>query len=380
MDFDLSEEQSMLKEALGRLLRDKYDFETRNKVLASSEGWSTEMWGQLGEMGLMALPFAEDEGGLGGGPVDQMIVMEELGRALSLEPFFGTIVLGGAALRIACSGEQRAILTPQVADGSLKLAFAHTERHSRHDLHHIEAAAKKDGDGYVITGEKSVVLDGDSADKIFVTARTAGDTRDREGIGLFLIDANADGVTRRGYANQDGRRAAELSLENVRVEHVCGDPENALPAIEWIADQAIAALCAESIGVMSVMHEMTTEYLKERKQFGVPIGVFQVLQHMAVDMFVALEQARSITMYATMMADSDDAEERSRAMAAAKVEIGRAGRICGENAVQLHGGVGMTMEFSVGHYFKRMTMIDKTLGDVDHHMERLTETDGLFAG
>ncbi|MEX0344492.1 MAG: acyl-CoA dehydrogenase family protein [Rhizobiaceae bacterium] len=378
MDFDLTEEQSMLKEALQRLLRDKYDFDTRNKVLASSEGWSTGMWDQLAEMGLMALPFAEEDGGLGGGMVDQMIVMEELGRALSLEPFFGTIVLGGAALRIACTPEQRAELVPQVAEGSLKLALAHTERHSRFDLHHVETSATRDGEGYKLSGEKSVVLDGDSADKIFVTARTGGSARDRQGIGLYLIDAGSDGVTRRGYANQDGRRSAEIVLENVRAEAVCGDPENALPAVEWIADQGIAALCAESIGVMSVLHETTTEYLKERKQFGVPIGAFQVLQHKAVDMFVSLEQARSITMYAAMMADSDDAVERSRAMAAAKIEIGRGGRVCGENAVQLHGGVGMTMEFAVGHYFKRMTMIDKTLGDTDHHMERLAEMGGLF--
>lgn len=379
MDFDLSEEQSMLRDALGRLLRDRYDFESRNKVLASAEGWDENVWGQLAEMGLMALPFAEDDGGLGGGPVDTMIVMEELGRALSLEPFFGTTVLGGAALRLAGTDEQRATLVPQVAEGVLKLALAHTERHSRFDLNHVESKADKDGDGYILTGAKSVVLDGDCADKIFVTARTAGDTRDRNGIGLFLIDANADGVTRQAYALQDGRRAAELTLDKVRAEDVYGDPENALPVVEWVADQGIAALAAESIGIMSVMHEQTVEYLKVRKQFGVPLSVFQVLQHKAVDMFVALEQARSITMYATMMADSDDAEERSRAMSAAKVEIGRGGRIAGENAIQLHGGVGMTMEYAIGHYFKRMTMIDKTLGDVDHHMERLTGMGGLFA-
>ncbi len=378
MDFDLSEEQSMLKDALSRLLSDKYDFDSRNQVLAGQEGWSLDMWTRLAEMGLMALPFAEADGGLDGGPVDQMIVMEELGRALSLEPFFGTIVLGGAALRLAGSGQQRAALVPQLADGSLKMAVAHTERHSRYDLNHVETTAHKTGDGAILNGGKSVVLDGDCADKIFVTARTGGDVRDRQGIGLFLIDAGAKGVTRRGYANQDGRRAAELTLENVVAEDVYGDPDDALPVIEWIAEQAIAALAAEAIGVMSVMHEITTEYLKERKQFGVPIGAFQVLQHKAVDMFIALEQARSITMYATMMADNDDADERSRAMAAAKVEIGRAGRVCGENAIQLHGGVGMTMEYSVGHYFKRMTMIDKTFGDADCHIERLAAMGGLF--
>lgn len=378
MDFDLTEEQSMLKDALGRLLRDNYDFEARNKVLRSDEGWSAGVWSQLAEMGLMALPFAEDDGGLGGGPVDTMIVMEELGRALSLEPFFGTVVLGGAALRLGGSDEQRAALVPQVADGSLRLALAHSERNARYDLNHVETTATKDGDGYVLNGAKSVVLDGDSAGKVFVTARTGGDARDRSGIGLFLVDAAAEGVSRRGYAMQDGRRAAEITLHNVRAEDVYGDPDNALPLVEHIADQAIAALAAEAVGVMAVMHEQTVEYLKVRKQFGVPIGAFQVLQHKAVDMFVALEQARSITMYATMMADSDDAAERGRAMAAAKVEIGRGGRLAGENAIQLHGGIGMTMETAIGHYFKRMTMIDKSFGDADHHMERLAAMGGLF--
>ncbi len=381
MDFDLTEEQSLLKESVNRLLADNYDFEARKKYLASAEGYSADMWRQYAEMGLLALPFAEEDGGFGGGPVETMIVMEAMGRALCLEPYFGTVVLGGGALRLACSGDVRSALGPQVADGSLRLALATTERNSRYDLHHVETTAKKSGAGYVITGAKSVVFDGDSAGKLFVSARTAGGARDKNGIGLFLIDADAKGVSRRGYAMQDGRRAAEFTFDNAEVgaEAVCGDPEGALPVIRAIADQAIATLCAEAVGVMDVMREQTVDYLKVRKQFGVPIGAFQVLQHAAVDMFVASEQARSITLFATMMADSGDAGERARAMAAAKAEIGRGGRKSGETAIQLHGGIGMTMETAIGHYFKRITMIDKTFGDADYHLERLAEMGGLFA-
>ena len=380
MDFDLTEEQSILKDSLDRLLADKYDFEKRKKIMAQPDGWSGEMWNAYAEMGLMALPFAEEDGGLGGSPVETMIVMEALGRALVLEPYFATVVLGGGVLRHGASAEQRAEFVPLVAGGELKLALAHTERNSRYDLNHVETVAKKDGDGWVLSGQKSVVLGGDAADHIFVTARTSGDTRDMNGIGIFMVDAKAEGLSRRSYANQDGTHAAEISLDGVKVPAagVIGDPGDGLSIIRRVADDAIAALCAEAIGVMEKLHALTLEYLKVRKQFGVPIGAFQVLQHKAVDIFVALEQARSITLYATMMADSDDEDERSRAMNAAKAEIGRAGQLAGENAIQLHGGVGMTMEYAVGHYFKRMTSIDLTFGDHDHHLRRLAERGGLF--
>ena len=381
MDFDLSEEQSILKDSLDRLLADRYGFEERKRIMASPEGWSGDMWQHYAEMGLTALPFAEEDGGLGGTPVETMIVMESLGRALALEPYLPTVVLGGGFLRFGGSAGQRAEFIPQVAGGELKLAFGHTERNSRYDLNHVETTARRDGSGYLLSGQKSVVISGDSADHIFVTARTAGGARDEAGIGVFMVDAKADGVSRRGYVNQDGQRAAEITLDNVRVpvERVFGDPEDGLPLVGRVVDAGIAALCAESIGVMTAMHALTVEYLKVRKQFGVPIGAFQVLQHKAVDMFVALEQARSITLYATMMADSEDADERGRAMHAAKAEIGRAGRLTGENAIQLHGGVGMTMEYAVGHYFKRMTMIDIAFGDHDHHLRALAGRGGLFA-
>jgi pimeloyl-CoA dehydrogenase small subunit len=380
MDFDFTEEQSMLRDSIDRLLADRYDFEKRKAIMAQPEGWSTDMWNAFAEMGLMALPFAEEDGGLGGTPVETMIVMESLGKALALEPYFATVVLGGALVRHGGSAEQRAEIVPQIADGSLKLALAHTERNARYDLHHVETAASKNGGGYVLSGKKNVVLAGDSADRIFVTARVSGDARAERGIGIFMIDPGAEGVTRRGYRTQDGQRAADVTLDNVRVDAqaVIGDPENGLPLLKRVVDGAIAALCAEAIGVMGQLHALTLEYLKVRKQFGVPIGAFQVLQHDAVDMFVAMEQARSMALYATMMADSDDDEERSRAVHAAKAEIGRAGKLAGENAIQLHGGVGMTMEYAVGHYFKRMTMIDIAFGDADHHLRALAAKGGLF--
>lgn len=381
MDFDLSEEQTILKDSLDRLLADHYGAEARRGYLKSAEGWSTDMWGRYGEMGLMGLPFSEADGGLGGSAVDMMIVMESLGRVLALEPFFTTVVVGGGFVRHGGSDAQRGVLVPRIAEGALKIAFAHTERNARYDLDHVETTATKDSEGYVLSGAKSIVLHGDSADRVFVTARLSGDARDEDGVGLFLVDPAAEGVSRRGYPTQDGQRAAELTLETVRVgaDDVFGEPGKAMPLVRRVVDEAIAALCSEAVGVMSAMHTLTVAYLKERKQFGVPIGAFQVLQHKAVDMFTALEQARSITLYATMLADSDDADARARAMHAAKAEIGKAGRLVGETAIQLHGGVGMTMEYDIGHFFKRMTMIDMIFGDGEHHHRLLAEKGGLGA-
>lgn len=378
MDFDLTEEQSMLRDQLDRLLAQSYGFEQRNRHMASPEGWSQDIWRQFAEMGLMALPFSEQDGGIGGGAVETMIVMEALGKALSLEPYFATVVLGGGALKAGADDALRGELVPRIAEGTLRLALAQTERNARYDLSHVEAMAKKAGPGWTISGAKSVVFDGDSADKLLVTARTAGGAREEKGIGLFLVDANAKGVGRRGYAMQDGKRAAEVTFDDTPAEAVLGDPEDALPLVRRTVDGGIAALCAEAVGVMGAMHALTVDYLKVRKQFGMPIGQFQVLQHKAVDMFVAIEQARSITMFATMMADEEDAAGRGRAMHAAKAEIGRAGRLVGENAVQLHGGVGMTMEYAVGHYFKRATAIDIAFGDHDFHLRALARAGGLF--
>jgi pimeloyl-CoA dehydrogenase small subunit len=373
MDFDLSEEQRLLQESLGRLLADRYAFEQRKTYGQSALGWSRELWAQYAELGLLGLPFAERHGGSAGGPVETMIVMEAFGRALALEPYFATVVLAGGFLRHAGNDALAAALAPKIADGSLTLAFGHVERHSRWNLADVATKAVRDGGGWLLDGEKSVVLHGDSADKLVVTARLGGGQRDPSGIGVFLVDAKAPGVSRRGYPTQDGQRAAEVTLSGVRVEgaDIFGEPGAALPLVERVVDEAIAALCAEAVGAMSVMHELTVEYLKTRRQFGREIGSFQVLQHRAVDMLVALEQARSMAMFAAMMAAESDGTERGNAISAAKAQIGRSGKFIGQQAIQLHGGIGMTMEYKVGHYFKRMTVIDTMFGDADHHLRAL---------
>ena len=380
MDFDLTDEQRLLKDSVERLITDQYAFEQRKKYMAESTGWSAAVWNQYAELGLLGLPFEEKLGGFGGGAVETMIVMEAFGRGLVLEPYFATVILGGGLLRHAATQAQQQALIPEIAQGKLKLAFAHVERQSRYDLADVATTARRDGAAWVLDGAKSVVLHGDCADRLLVTARIAGDRRDRAGIGLFLVDASASGVTRRGYPTQDGLRAAELTLSGVRVSagDILGDPGAALPVIEHVVDEAIAALCAEAVGTMQVMHETTLEYLKTRQQFGRPIGQFQVLQHRSVDMLVALEQARSMAMFAAVMAAEENATERRRAMAAAKVQIGRSGKHIGQEAIQLHGGIGMTMEYKVGHYFKRMTMIDMLFGDADTHLATLARLGGLF--
>ncbi len=376
MDFDLTEDQRLLKESVDRLVADQYSFAQRKTYATETPGWSAKMWAQYAEMGLLGLPFSEEQGGFGGGPVETMIVMETFGRGLVLEPYFATVILGGGLLRRAGSAALQASLVPQVTSGRLKLAFAHVERQSRYNMADVSTTAKADAAGYVLNGDKSVVMHGDCADKIFVTARVSGERRDRDGIGLFLVDANAAGLTRRGYPTQDGLRAAEITLADVRAEEILSD--NALAVIEHVIDEAIAALCAEAVGTMQVMHDTTLEYLKTRKQFGRTIGSFQVLQHRSVDMLVALEQARSMAMFAAVMASEENPIERKRSIAAAKVQIGRSGKHVGQEAIQLHGGIGMTQEYSVGHSFKRMTMIEQLYGSADDHLAVLARLGGLF--
>jgi len=380
MDFELSPEQEQLRDNVARLMRERYGFEARKGYQASPRGWSEALWRDYADMGLLGAPFAEADGGFGGGPVETMLIMEAFGRALALEPYLATVVLAGGLIRRGGSEEQRAALIATIVSGELLLGFAHAERQSGHDLFDVGATARKDGAAFVLNGEKGLVLHGDAADKLIVSARSAGGRRDVAGIGLFVVDAEAPGVSRRGYPTQDGLRAAEVTLADVRVEpqDALGDPEGAVAVIERVVDEAIAAVCAEAVGAMSEALEMTVDYLKTRKQFGVPIGSFQALQHRASDMVVALEQARSMMMLATMMAGEDNAAERRKAISAAKVQIGRSARFIGQQAIQLHGGIGMTMEYKLGHLFKRLTMIDVAFGDADHHLERLGEGDGLM--
>jgi len=379
MDFDLSEEQRLLKESVDGLLTDSYDFEQRKKYMKEKGGWSKAVWGRLAEQGLLGLPFAEEDGGFGGGGVETMIVMEALGRALVLEPYLATVVIGGGFLRHGASAEQRAAHVPGIVDGSKTFAFAQLEKNSRYDLHDVATSAKKKGGAYVIDGEKFVVLNGENADTLIVTARTRGERRDRSGVGVFLVPSNAKGVTRKSYPTQDGLHAADISFTGVEVgaDAAIGDPENALALIERVVDDARVALCAEAVGLMDESLKTTVEYIKTRKQFGVAIGTFQSLQHRASDMFVALEQARSMSMFATMAIDFDDPKERAKAVAAAKVQIGKSGKFVGQQSIQLHGGIGMTQEAKIGHYFKRLTMIENTFGDTDYQLRRVTEGGGL---
>ncbi len=383
MDFDLSDEQRQLKDSVDGFLAKAYaDLKHKEAAQKEPKGYSAANWAKFAEQGLTAVPFAEEHGGLGAGFVETMLVMEAIGRNAAIEPYLPTIVLGGGVLRHAANKEQQAALIPEVIEGKRTLALAHQERQSRFDLHDVATTAKSDGTGgYVLDGAKLVVLGGDSADTLIVVARTAGNRTDRDGIGLFLVGGTAAGVTRRGYQTQDGLRAADITFKGVKIgaEDVLGHPGKALAVIERVVDEAIAALASEAVGAMGALHELTVDYLKTRKQFGVAIGSFQVLQHRSVDMFTALEQAKSMAYFGTMMVTEPNAGERRKAMSAVKVQIGRSGKFVGENAVQLHGGIGMTMEYKAGHYFKRLTMIDLAYGNADHHLRQVAAAGGLIA-
>jgi pimeloyl-CoA dehydrogenase small subunit len=377
MDFDLSEDQRLLQDSLGKLLKDKYGFEQRKAVIKSGAGWSREVWAAYAELGLLGMPFAEDDGGLGYGAVETMIVMEQMGRALTLEPFLTTVVMGGGFLRHGATAAQRGAMVPEIAAGNLLLAFAHTEPQSRFDLHDVATSAKKDGEGWVIDGRKGVVVHGDTADQLIVTARISGARRDRDGIGVFLVPATAQGVTRRGFGTTDGQRAADITFDAVKVG-TDAQLEGGLALVERVVDDTMAALAAEAIGCMEAAKDLTVDYLKTRKQFGRPIGSFQSLQHRAAEMMVCLEQARSMAMLAAMMAEEPDAAERRRQMRAVKIEVGRNARFVGQQTVQMHGGIAMTMEYAGGHYLKRLTVIENMFGDIDHHLAALSEEGGVF--
>jgi pimeloyl-CoA dehydrogenase small subunit len=375
MDFDLTEEQRLLRDSVERLLADHYGFDKRRAYLAEPDGWSRALWAQYAELGLLGLPFAESFGGFGGGPIDVMLVMEAFGGALALEPYLATVVLGGTALRLAASDAQKSASLPRIAEGEMLLAFAHGERQARYDLADVLTTARRKGGGWVVDGAKSVVLHGDGARQLIVSARTAGERDDPDGITLFLVDAAASGLARRSYPMRDGARAAELSLSGVEVAdgNVLGEVGMALPVIERVVEAGIAATAAEAVGAMEAMQALTLDYLKTRQQFGRPIGDNQVLQHRAAEMLMALEQGRSMAMLAAMTVEEPDAVERARTIAMAKVGVGQASRFVSQNAIQLHGGIGMTEEYAVGHYFRRCMVIEHLFGDTAYHLSRLAE-------
>ncbi len=374
MDFSFTEEQTLLRNSVQKFVSSAYDFDTRRSIITSEGGWRPAYWQQFAELGLLGAAIPEDFGGLGGNAVDTMVVMEEFGRGLVVEPYLGTVVIGAGLLAAAGSTAQKEELLPQIAGGELVTALAYAEPQGRFNLADLTTTAKAQGGDYVLNGHKAVVIGAPWAHKLIISARTAGSQREAKGVTLFLVDATAPGVSLRSYPTVDGLRAAEVTLENVKVpaSAVIGAVDGGLASLEMIADRAIAALAAEAIGAMKVLNDTTVDYCKTRKQFGVPIGKFQVLQHRMVDMFMAYEQSVSIAYMVTLKLD-ESSEERAKAASAAKVQIGKAGRYIGQQAVQLHGGMGMTDELKVGHYFKRLTMIDAQFGNVDHHLKRYAQ-------
>jgi len=378
MDFELTEDQRLLNDSVSRLLADRYAFDARRGYIKSAQGWSQEMWEKYAELGLLGLPFSEDYGGFGGGAVDIMMVMEAFGRSLVVEPFLAIVVLGGSAIKYAGNEAQKGEILPQIVDGSLKLAWAHAEQQARYDLTDVMTTATKDGSGWVLEGAKTVVFHGDCADTLVVSARTGGDRMDKDGLTLFLVPANTPGVARRGYAMRDGTRAAEISLSSVKLgaDAVLGPVGGAFGTIERVTQAGIAAFAAEAVGACEAAHAMTLEYLRTRVQFGRPIGTNQVLQHKAADMLIEVEQARSMAMLAAMMVDEEDPAERARNISMAKVGVGQSGRFVTQNSVQLHGGIGMTEEYAVGHYFRRVMVFEHSWGDSAYHLGMLADQVG----
>ena len=376
MDFEPSDDQRLLVESVTRMLSDTYSFAQRKGYMALDGGYSSAIWSQFAELGLLGLPFAEEYGGFGGGAQEVMLVMQAFGRVLVLEPYLSTVVLAGTAVKAAGTAEQKAALLPAIADGSLKMAFAHGERQARYDLTDVITTAKRSGSGWVLDGSKTVVAHGEAADKIIVTARTGGERHDPDGITLFLVDTTAPGVARRGYLSRDDTRAADISFSNVTVTEadVLGAVDRGLPIIQRVIEAGIAATAAETVGAMEAMNEMTLEYSKTRVQFGQPIGTYQVVQHRMADMFMAQEQGRSMAMLATMSVDNPDEAVRAHDIAMAKVGVGQAGRYVSQSAVQMHGGIGMTEEYAVGHYFRRCMVIERLFGDPAYYLQRLAET------
>ena len=366
MDFSLSEEQRMLGDLVFSYLQDNYGFETRQAVMDSAEGWRPQVWQALAtELGVLGASLPEDAGGLGGGAVENMVVMEQLGGAIFIEPYLESVVLAGALLKHS-GWDQASDRLTKIGTGEAVFAFAQAEPQSRFDLHDVGTAAKKPGDGWSLDGRKAVVHAAPWATHLLVTARTSGGPRDREGVSLFLVGKAAAGVTTRDYPTVDGRRASEIQFDGAAAELIA---EDAIELIERGVDEAIASACAEAVGVMRRMHRDTMDYARQRKQFGRPIADFQVLQHRMVDMFTAVEEAVSMTYYATLMLDAEP-PARGRAVSAAKVQVGTALRHVGQEAVQIHGGIGMTNELALGWYFKRGTVLESLWGDVDHHLER----------
>ncbi len=372
LDLELSEEQQLLQDSANRFIEREYDFADRRKAANLEEGFRRSAWKTFADLGWLAVGMPEDQGGFGSAR-ETAVLMEAMGRGLVVEPYLATVVMAGKTVALAGNDAQKDELLGAVISGDMLMSLAHGELKSRYTISHVETRAEGSGDSWVLNGHKGVVLNGDTAGRLIVSARTSGATQDEDGISLFVVDPKADGVTVRGYPTNDGGRAAEVKMENVKALAILGDEGKAYPVLEEVMDRAAAAICAESLGLMAVLNDMTTEYAKTREQFGQAIGKFQILQHRMVDMFVALEESRSLTAVYMADVDSSDRDERRYAVSAMKVQCDKAGRSVGQEAVQLHGGIAMTDDYSASHYFKRLSVIARLFGDSDWHLERFAD-------
>ena len=372
MDFSLNEVQEMLADSIDKFIENDYDFDTRQKYAASAKGFSDEVWRIFAELGWTAVPFSEEDGGFDGGPIDIMVVMRRFGRGLVVEPYLANIVLAGGVLKRAATVEQKQKWLQPVIAGEMHATLAFTEPQARYELADVATTATREGDDWILDGRKGFVINGGSADMIIVPARTGGAAGEQHGITLFAIDAAADGVSRHAYHTVDGLRAAEVSLDGVRVtrDATLGEVDGGFDALEATIADATLAVCAEAVGIMHLLKDKTVEYSRNRSQFGVPIGSFQALQHRMVDMLTACEQAESLLLWAAMTYSAGGSDAQ-RAISSIKHLVGTSGRRVGEEAVQLHGGMGVTWDLDVAHYFKRLTAIGQLFGNADWHLDRL---------
>lgn len=376
MDFTYTDEQLALQDTLKRFISKDYTFEKRTQFSKSEDGYSKDAWNTYAELGILALPFPEDVDGLGGGAIDTMLVMDILGKGLILEPYISSIIISGGIINEFGNEVQRKKFIPALASGEMQISLANYEPRSRYSLNDISTKATKSGSNWKINGQKAVVLNANSADYFLVSSRTSGNQFDQNGISIFLVKADQSGVLIRNYETQDGNRAADVTFNDVEVssDQLIGSENLGYEILSKGVDLANAALCAEAVGIMTAVNEITLEYLKTRKQFGVPIGKFQALQHRMADMILTTEQSRSMAILAAAAQNNSDVAKRSRDTASAKAYICKAARHIGQESVQLHGGMGVTEELNIGHYFKRLTMISLTFGDFDYHLDKVSSS------
>ena len=371
MNFELTEEQTLLENMVTSFVRDDYNWETRESIVKTEEGWKPENWAKFAELGLLSVPFSEDHGGLGGSAVDSMVVMEQFGKGLVVEPFMPSILLSGNLISKLASEDQANEIIPKIIEGESRYVFAYAEPQSRFDLSDVKTSAVKDGNDYTLNGFKSVVFGASMATHVIIAARTSGDQRSKDGITLFMVDIKSDGINLQTYPTIDEYRASEVVIENLKIskDAILGEVDKAYDVIEEVIDLATIAACSEAVGVLQILKDSTVDYCKQRKQFGQSISKNQAIQHKLVDMMIEYEQAKSI-LYAAVTGNLANPDDRRKVVSAAKARVGQSIKFIGETAIQLHGGMGMVDEYMISHYFKRATMLGVLFGNVDFHMKR----------